>query len=268
MNESLTAELKRYKEMVKIFEEIQKFELTDREKYIDSQMRVTAPRMFKVDLQPLSPNIRNNRETHVDYLKVTQEHADTLRDIVEQARALQPLDNALDYASKSSTNASGSQPRRNTGNNIMEQSSLIRLCKATMKCQNHLPKFSCEKSTTERFHSKAESNFSKGCSYYVDIFKGSIVLMGRSCGNRLLHLKPILNSSRLVPNPVSSAPYTPPSKKDWDILFQPMFDECFQPPKSVVSPVLFIAAPIPADTTGTPSSTIIDQDALHQLLRK
>nr|GEW15768.1 hypothetical protein [Tanacetum cinerariifolium] len=32
------------------------------------------------------------------------------------------------------------------------------------------------------------------------------------------------------------------------------------PPSSVVSPVLPVAAPLPADITGTPSSTIIDQD--------
>ncbi|GJQ98599.1 hypothetical protein Tco_0009738 [Tanacetum coccineum] len=41
-----------------------------------------------------------NRDAHVNYLKVTQEHIDTLRGIVEQARALKPLDNALDYACK------------------------------------------------------------------------------------------------------------------------------------------------------------------------
>nr|GEU30162.1 hypothetical protein [Tanacetum cinerariifolium] len=39
-------------------------------------------------------------EVHVDYLKVTKEHADTLCRIVEQARAIKPLDNALDYAFK------------------------------------------------------------------------------------------------------------------------------------------------------------------------
>ncbi|GKA19874.1 hypothetical protein Tco_0699789 [Tanacetum coccineum] len=36
VNESLRVELERYKEMVKVFEERQKFELTDREKHIDS----------------------------------------------------------------------------------------------------------------------------------------------------------------------------------------------------------------------------------------
>ncbi|GKF03170.1 retrovirus-related pol polyprotein from transposon TNT 1-94 [Tanacetum coccineum] len=49
--------------------------------------------------------------------------------------------------------------------------------------------------------------------------------------------------------------------KDWDTSFQPMFDEYFNPPPSVVSLVPAAAAPRLADPTGTPSSTIIDQDA-------
>ncbi|GJU31366.1 retrovirus-related pol polyprotein from transposon TNT 1-94 [Tanacetum coccineum] len=77
----------------------------------------------------------------------------------------------------------------------------------------------------------------------------------------LLHdRKPDLNS-RLVQNPFSSTPYVPPTKKDWDILFQPMFNEYFQPSPNVVSRVLPAVALIPADTTDTPSSTSIDQDA-------
>ncbi|GJX70192.1 hypothetical protein Tco_0307363 [Tanacetum coccineum] len=39
VNETLTAELERYKEQVKIFEQRKKFDLNDREKYIDGQLR-------------------------------------------------------------------------------------------------------------------------------------------------------------------------------------------------------------------------------------
>ncbi|GJR13726.1 retrovirus-related pol polyprotein from transposon TNT 1-94 [Tanacetum coccineum] len=70
------------------------------------------------------------------------------------------------------------------------------------------------------------------------------------------------NASGLVQNPSSSTPYVPLFKKDWDIMFQPLFDEYFQPPSSVVSHVLLVAAPLPADATDTPSLTTIDQDAL------
>ncbi|GJQ97179.1 retrovirus-related pol polyprotein from transposon TNT 1-94 [Tanacetum coccineum] len=61
---------------------------------------VVTTKLYKLDFQPLSPRIKNNRDAHVDYLKVTQEHTDILLDTVEQARALKPLDNALDYAYK------------------------------------------------------------------------------------------------------------------------------------------------------------------------
>nr|GEV15962.1 hypothetical protein [Tanacetum cinerariifolium] len=55
------------------------------------------PGMFKLDLEPLAPRLLQNRETHIDYLKYTQEHADILRRLVEQAKAKQPLNNALDF---------------------------------------------------------------------------------------------------------------------------------------------------------------------------
>ncbi|GJW36805.1 retrovirus-related pol polyprotein from transposon TNT 1-94 [Tanacetum coccineum] len=47
---------------------------------------------------------------------------------------------------------------------------------------------------------------------------------------------------------------------DFDEL-TPMFDEYFNPPPSVASPVIAVVAPEPAGSIGTPSSTIIDQDA-------
>nr|GEU29753.1 hypothetical protein [Tanacetum cinerariifolium] len=56
--------------------------------------------MFKLDLNPLSPKLLQNREAHIDYLKYTQEQDDILQGIVEQAKAKQPLDNALDFAFK------------------------------------------------------------------------------------------------------------------------------------------------------------------------
>ncbi|GJT48076.1 hypothetical protein Tco_0974233 [Tanacetum coccineum] len=58
--------------------------------------------------------------------------------------------------------------------------------------------------------------------------------------------------SRLMQNLPSSTPYVPPTKNDWDILFQPMFDEYFNPPPSVISLVSATAAPRPADPTGSP----------------
>ncbi|GJX70187.1 hypothetical protein Tco_0307358 [Tanacetum coccineum] len=60
---------------------------------------------------------------------------------------------------------------------------------------------------------------------------------------------------------VSPTPYVPPSKKDYKILFQPLFDEYFNPPPRTVSPdLVVVAAPRAVDPAGSPSSTIIDQD--------
>ncbi|GJV75990.1 hypothetical protein Tco_1507574, partial [Tanacetum coccineum] len=74
-------------------------------------------------------------------------------------------------------------------------------------------------------------------------------------------LSPGTISSRLVPNPPSPTPYVPPTKKDWDTLFQSMFDEYFNPPPSVASQVPAFVTLVPADLTGSPSSTLVDQDA-------
>ncbi|GJU84663.1 hypothetical protein Tco_1292209, partial [Tanacetum coccineum] len=54
--------------------------------------------------------------------------------------------------------------------------------------------------------------------------------------------------------PFSSTPNVPPTKRDCDILFQPLLDEYFNPTPCVVSPVLPVDAPLSADTTATHSS--------------
>nr|GFB22961.1 integrase, catalytic region, zinc finger, CCHC-type, peptidase aspartic, catalytic [Tanacetum cinerariifolium] len=62
--------------------------------------------------------------------------------------------------------------------------------------------------------------------------------------------------------------YVPPLRNDWDLLFQPMFDELLNPPPSVVNqaleaiaPIVEVIAPVNADSTGSPSSTTVKQDA-------
>ncbi|GKB32565.1 hypothetical protein Tco_0871966 [Tanacetum coccineum] len=84
----------------------------------------------------------------------------------------------------------------------------------------------------------------------------------------LHEMTPAIISSGLVPNLPPSTPFVPPSRTDWDILFQLLFDELLTPPPSidhpaseVVSLINEVIAPVPAVSTGPPSSTIIDQDA-------
>ncbi|GJY62298.1 hypothetical protein Tco_0462955 [Tanacetum coccineum] len=68
-------------------------------------------------------------------------------------------------------------------------------------------------------------------------------------------------SSGLVPNPAPVAPYVPPTNKELEILFQPMFDEYLDPP-CVERPVsLAPTVSVPVNSASTPSSTTIDQYA-------
>ncbi|GJX49264.1 retrovirus-related pol polyprotein from transposon TNT 1-94 [Tanacetum coccineum] len=68
-------------------------------------------------------------------------------------------------------------------------------------------------------------------------------------------------SSKLMPNIPSSTLYVLRTKNDWKILFQQMFDEYLNPPQCVDLQVPAVITPEPAVSTGTPSSTTIDQDA-------
>nr|GFD18721.1 hypothetical protein [Tanacetum cinerariifolium] len=51
-------------------------------------------------------------------------------------------------------------------------------------------------------------------------------------------------SSGLVQKSSSSTSYVPPSRNDWDLLFQPLFDELLNPPSSVDNQDAEVIAPI------------------------
>nr|GFC78799.1 hypothetical protein [Tanacetum cinerariifolium]GFC78844.1 hypothetical protein [Tanacetum cinerariifolium] len=60
-----------------------------------------------------------------------------------------------------------------------------------------------------------------------------------------------------------------PSRNDWDLLFQPMFDELLNPSPSVdtqapkvITLIAEVIPPVQADSTDSPSLTTVDQDAL------
>nr|GFA63082.1 integrase, catalytic region, zinc finger, CCHC-type, peptidase aspartic, catalytic [Tanacetum cinerariifolium] len=89
-----------------------------------------------------------------------------------------------------------------------------------------------------------------------------------SSGPALNEITPATISSGLVQKPSSLTPYVPPSRNDWDLLFQPMFDELLNPPPSVdpqapkvIALIADVIPPVQAESTSLPSSTIVDQDA-------
>ncbi|GJV39440.1 integrase, catalytic region, zinc finger, CCHC-type containing protein [Tanacetum coccineum] len=67
-------------------------------------------------------------------------------------------------------------------------------------------------------------------------------------------------SSGLVPNPAPAIPYVPPTNKELEMLFQPMFDEYFNPPGIRQDPIPNVAQD-PVIPTGPSVSISIDLDA-------
>nr|GEZ06427.1 integrase, catalytic region, zinc finger, CCHC-type, peptidase aspartic, catalytic [Tanacetum cinerariifolium] len=174
--------------------------------------------IFKIDLVHLAHKLLQNMEAHIDYLKLTQEQAGILWGIVKQAKAKQPLDNALDFA-------------------WIFKIDLVYL--APKLFQNREAHIDCLKLTQEQ----------------ADILWG-IVKQAKA-------KQPLDNTLdfALVSNPVSQQPCIPPNRDDWDHLFQPMFDEYFNPSSIVDSPVPVAATPRAVDLADSPVSTSIDQDA-------
>nr|GEX26914.1 retrovirus-related Pol polyprotein from transposon TNT 1-94 [Tanacetum cinerariifolium] len=253
VNESLIAGLERYKERVAIFKQRENVDFNKREELIDSQMddlirnrntklvdfpreidtlkklkgknvvdtavstpiaTTIAPGMFKLDVEPISHRLTNNRDVHDNYLKKTIENTDTIRGLVEYARKHNPSKPLLD----SDTTACYTQNR-----------SLIR------KRYNKTP--------YELLHDR------KHDLSYLHVF-GSLCYPtndGEDLG--------------LVQNIPSPASYVPPTKNDWETLFQLMFDEYLNPLPCVDLEVPIVIALELAVSTGSPSSTIIDQDA-------
>ncbi|GKC17964.1 retrovirus-related pol polyprotein from transposon TNT 1-94, partial [Tanacetum coccineum] len=82
-----------------------------------------------------------------------------------------------------------------------------------------------------------------------------------SSGPVLHCMTPATSSTGFVSNLVSQQPCIPPNTDDWSRLFQPMFDEYFNPPTIVVPPVQEAAAPRAEVLADSPVSISINQDA-------
>ncbi|GJW14519.1 retrovirus-related pol polyprotein from transposon TNT 1-94 [Tanacetum coccineum] len=104
---------------------------------------------------------------------------------------------------------------------------------------------------------------------HVDFDELIVVAFEHSSLGPVLHeMTPAIISSGLVPNPPPLTPCIPPSRSDWDLLFQPLFDELITPPPGVdypapefVAPIHEVVAPFPAVSTALPSLTNVDQDS-------
>ncbi|GJX14180.1 hypothetical protein Tco_0205938 [Tanacetum coccineum] len=65
---------------------------------VSKPIATIAPRMFKLDIEPISHRLKNNRDAHEVFLKKTIENTDTLRGLVECARKQNPSEPLLEFA--------------------------------------------------------------------------------------------------------------------------------------------------------------------------
>nr|GFC79744.1 hypothetical protein [Tanacetum cinerariifolium] len=94
-----------------------------------------------------------------------------------------------------------------------------------------------------------------------------------SSGPALHDITPGTISSGLVHTNTPSTSYVPPSRNDWDLLFQPMFDELLNPPPSgvnqapeAIAPMVEVIPPVKADLTVIPQDVRddnLDMEVAH-----
>ncbi|GJY49718.1 retrovirus-related pol polyprotein from transposon TNT 1-94 [Tanacetum coccineum] len=72
--------------------------LLNRFSNLEVKPKVLALGKYAIDVEPIPPRNRNNREVHLVYLRHLKESVDTLREIVEDAKVERPLDRSLAFA--------------------------------------------------------------------------------------------------------------------------------------------------------------------------
>ncbi|GJV44458.1 retrovirus-related pol polyprotein from transposon TNT 1-94 [Tanacetum coccineum] len=85
---------------------------------------------------------------------------------------------------------------------------------------------------------------------HVDFDELAAMASEQSSLELALHeMTPATPCSGLVPNPLPLAPFAPPTRNEWDLVFQPVFDEFLSPPTSFTSPIPKVEASALAEST-------------------
>nr|GEV99591.1 hypothetical protein [Tanacetum cinerariifolium] len=269
--------------------------------------KVLALGIYVIDVKPIPPCKRNNREVHLDYLKHLKKSVATLREIVEEAKVEKPLDSSLTSACLYTNNSQElveyvigpslndfnkgdkqipstpvTRKKRVTFSDPCETSTnntLTHVKQQTMNKTNELviPSTGVKGATAasgQFCDFDLEVAFRKHSCYVPDTDDVELIKGSRGSNLYTISVEDMMNtgpaptfmmpgqiSSGLIPNRVPAAPYVPPTNKDLEILFQPMFDEYIEPPRIERSFSPTLAVLFLVDSASTPSSTTIDQDA-------
>ncbi|GKB80369.1 hypothetical protein Tco_0947264 [Tanacetum coccineum] len=172
--------------------------------------------------------LRNLKEKDLDVNGVTKKHIDP--------------EMALRLMSKPSTSASESQPLGNTKKDKIQQTpsntqknkveARTKTCNGCMLSDNH---DLCVLDFINDVNARAKSKYVK---------KRSKRKIWKPTGKVFTNIGYTWIPTGLVPNPLPSTSFVPPSRTDWDILFQPLFDELLNPPLSVDRPAPKVIAPL------------------------
>ncbi|GJZ39814.1 retrovirus-related pol polyprotein from transposon TNT 1-94 [Tanacetum coccineum] len=182
--------------------------------------KVLAPEKYAIDVEPIPPCNRNNREVHLYYLKHLKESVETLREIVEEDEVERPLDNSLTSAclytkhSQEFVFHQKTVPRDSTGQNEAVANACYRAQKP-LRGGKFFPQF---------YTHPANPHIVFGALCYLTNDSKDLGKLQPTAdiGYSLVML---LAGKGLVPNLVPAAPYIPPTNKELEISFQPMFNE-------------------------------------------
>nr|GEU74625.1 retrovirus-related Pol polyprotein from transposon TNT 1-94 [Tanacetum cinerariifolium] len=196
--------------------------------------RVLAPGKYAIDVEPIVSRLRNNREAHLDYLRHHKESVETIRDTVEEAKVVRPLDSSIVSACHYTKHS----------HELLEYA--IGTC-----CSKHM---TGDRSRLMNFIKRFIGTVRFGNDHFGAIMGYRDYVIGDSVISKIDKFRARTKSGSC--NSVCT-----PTNKDLEILFQPMFDEYLEPPRveRPVSPTSAVQAPV--NSAGTPSSTTIDQDA-------
>nr|GEW17143.1 putative late blight resistance protein homolog R1B-23 [Tanacetum cinerariifolium] len=230
-----------------------------------------APGMFKLDLDLLVPKLVHNRKIHINYLKHTQEQADILRGNTKNNRISQP--SRSNKINKVDDQPRSVKTRKNKKN-----------CVNKVKCNDHVMQ---SMSNANSVH--VSINNAPVKNYVNDVKSGYLCAICGKCmitethhacvhlvvtkineGQKSKSVKKHTNQNVWKPtgNVFTDLGYkwkltgrTFTIVDDWIRLFQPIFDEYFNPPTIVVFLVQEAVAPRAEVLADSLVSTFIKQDA-------
>ncbi|GJW57326.1 hypothetical protein Tco_0104057 [Tanacetum coccineum] len=204
VNDTLTAELERYKEQVKVLKEGQNVDLRSNDNVSDLCAQSVEIDHLK---QTLSEHLKENKSLMQTIILLKNDFKKEESRNIDREIALEKRIKRLD-------------------NIVFKRDQYAQTVHMLMKPQFFYD--STTKQALEETLALAEESRSKMLLKHKD----NMI----SLGPALHEMTPIIISSGLVPNPPPLTSFVPPSRSDWDLLFQLLFDELLTPLPSVDHP--------------------------------